>query len=85
MTDYTPTTKQIRSAWWMKRWDSKGQSRSEGSDAEFDRWLAAHDAGVRAGVVAEEPEWEYGVRGEEIVRRRKAGQWVPVKQEGAEQ
>lgn len=23
-----------------------------------DRWLAAHDAEVRAGVVAEEPEWE---------------------------
>lgn len=26
----------------------------------FDRWLAAHDAEVRAQVVAEEPEWEYG-------------------------
>lgn len=27
-------------------------------------WLAAHDAEVRAGVVAEEPEWEYGIHSE---------------------
>lgn len=62
---------------------------------------------VRGGVVAEEPEWEYGIRdtagdemiagpqstteglvplfaGEVLERRRKAGPWVPVKQEGAE-
>ena len=82
---------------------------------EFDAWLAAHDAEVRAQVVAEEPEWEYGISsghgsenyvgtresvdarvrsfekagaplrdGEQIVRRRKVGLWVPVKQEGAE-
>lgn len=63
-----------------------------------------------SGVVAEEPEWEYGVmsrqgfaaahnpeqarsmstndiryQGWEVVRRRKAGPWVPVKQEGTEQ
>ena len=25
---------------------------------EFDAWLAAHDAEVRAQVVVEEPEWE---------------------------
>lgn len=63
---------------------------------------------IAAGVVAEEPEWEYGIRaegddepytdhsddpdwlcdqitpepGDAIVRRRKAGPWVPVKQEG---
>ena len=64
------------------------------------------------GVVAEEPEWEYGIHSgitgnvisvgapwmdhafaEEVtanfsgnygVRRRKAGEWVPVKQEGTE-
>ncbi|WP_217183389.1 hypothetical protein [Streptomyces sp. AC495_CC817] len=74
------------------------------------------DAEVRAGVVAEDPEWEYAweadeerrtttnPRGPRIlfdgmvyppetlalfargrrVRRRKAGQWVPVEQEGAE-
>lgn len=77
--------------------------------------LEAADALIAAGVVAEEPEWEYGVRAtgdnepftdhydsldamseefdgrvvwnvdEEIVRRRKAGPWVPVKHEGADQ
>lgn len=74
-------------------------------------WLAEHDEEVRAGVVAEEPEWEYGIHsditgnvnsvgapwmdrefaekvtanhsGNYGVRRRKAGPWVPVKQEGA--
>ncbi len=76
--------------------------------------LEAADALIAAGVVTEEPEWEYGVRAtgdnepytdhydsldamseefdgrvfwnvdEEIVRRRKAGPWVPVKPEGAE-
>lgn len=122
---------------------------------EFDAWLAAHDAEVRAdaesdpakderlvryiamatplgyqsaltvvqqmtlmiqaetearraGVVAEEPEWEYTRQAEangwagpaayrdeahasdglmpgwRVVRRRKAGPWVPVKQEGAD-
>lgn len=81
------------------------------------------DAEVRAGVVAEEPEWEFGVRlhARHLItgtntaaftppttphptmeraiemarlnhgyrptfhRRRKAGPWVPVKQEGAGQ
>lgn len=62
---------------------------------EIDRIEAAHDAEVRAGVVTEEPEWEYGVAGptgrmvnngdytiQQTHRRRKAGPWVPVKQEG---
>ncbi|WP_315637323.1 MULTISPECIES: hypothetical protein [Microbacterium] len=75
---------------------------------------------VRAGVVAEEPEWEYGVKFDwkpepsyvgshdncryfmdqpndslekhahpedtkTLLRRRKAGPWVPMKQEGADQ
>jgi hypothetical protein len=63
---------------------------------------------VRAGVVAEEPEWEYTrqavangwtgpavyrdeahardglMPGWRVVRRRKAGQWGPAKQEGTE-
>lgn len=75
--------------------------------------LEAADALIAAGVVAEEPEWEYARRGiqpgvilapdasyeealkrvdlaggnryQEVVRRRKAGPWVPVKQEGAVQ
>lgn len=104
MNEYTPTMDEIRD-----RWGKLPHLRDE-----FDRALAAHDAEVRAGVVTEEAEWEYGVRAtgdnepftdhydsldamseefdgrvvwnvdEEIVRRRKAGPWVPVKQEGAE-
>lgn len=51
MTDYTPTTEQVREAFSeMSGWDMS----AEEADAAFDRWLAE----VRAGVVAEEPEWE---------------------------
>lgn len=85
--------------------------------------LAAHDAEVRAGVAAEEPEWEYGYTSKwgtiaassqadaesraadhtrgiaearesgdltyhgKLMKRiaaSKPGEWVPVKQEGAE-
>lgn len=70
-------------------------------------WISADDArALAAGVVAEEPEWEYGeqsrldpntvwtvdpdsqsmiwadIPAEKRVRRRAAGEWVPVKQEG---
>lgn len=57
MSDYTPNDDQVRSAvmhsgGWL-------------DEDAFDRWLAAHDAEVRASVLAEqgEPEWEYGVTG----------------------
>ena len=56
--EYTPTTEQVRSAWIFKRWDSIGQLRSEGSDAEVDRWLAAHDAEIRTAAQAE--AWDQG-------------------------
>lgn len=59
MSEYTPTTKDVREVWIY----AQDITHDEGEDfhgAEFDRWLAAHDAEVRAGVVAEEPEWEYG-------------------------
>ena len=52
MSEYTPTTEQIRATY------AAGESEGTPEDyAEFDRWLAAHDAEVRAGAVAEEPEW----------------------------
>lgn len=99
-------------------------ARGTGMDGEaFDRLI---DARVRAGVVTEEPEWEYGFQLREsdsgevydeetgfdtehdatdagnkriheedddeysplalrLIRRRKAGPWVPVKQEGVGQ
>lgn len=102
MSEYTPSTGEVRRRYAYAR--SAG-NKNQSAVAEFDRWLAAHDAEVRAGVVAEEPEWEYGIRTlryggkygfyvardeqdakrqlegtsrSEIVRRRKAGPWVPV-------
>ncbi|MGO4488172.1 hypothetical protein [Microbacterium sp. 2RAF4] len=58
MSGYTPTTLQVEVAFLA----AAGHSTHAGSRKEaFDRWLAAHDAEVRAGVVAEEPEWEYGI------------------------
>lgn len=78
-------------------------------DALLDISRILSTAAVRASVVAEEPEWEYGIAlfgemddvqpwpteeralrelqdAEDIlIRRRKAGPWVPVKQEGADQ
>lgn len=90
MIEYTPTTNTVRRA--------ASDFQAPITPEEFDRWLAAHDAEVRSGVVDEEPEWEYGVVGptgrmvnngdytiQQTHRRRKAGPWVPVKQEGAEQ
>ena len=120
MSEYTPTTEDVRFAMAGLRMSAE---RFVTRDS-FDRWLAAHDAEVRAdeaaqwaqavidsgkqgerigaaraGVVAEEPEWEYGVKFDDLPgrvfdrlpgdprathRRRKADPWVPVKQEGAE-
>lgn len=74
-------------------------------------WGCGHEHQCSTAFVAEEPEWEYGIRadgddepytdhsddpdwlcdqitpepGDAIVRRRKAGPWVPVKQEGEQQ
>jgi hypothetical protein len=53
MSEYTPTTEQMRSAWIANRWESIGQLRSEGSDAEVDRWLLAHDAEIRTATLKE--------------------------------
>lgn len=116
MTESTPTTEEVRD--YIRAADRVTAHMFAGSADSveaFDRWLAVHDAEVRAGVVAEESEWEYGISsghgsvnyvgtreyvdarvqsfekagaplcdGEQIVRRRKVGLWVPVKQEGAE-
>ena len=51
MTDYTPTTEEMRE--WHVRADHAGnKSRSE-YEAEFDRWLEAHDREVPAVERAE--------------------------------
>lgn len=98
MNNYTPTTEQVRRNYVEGMNAFYGDRGEEDYREQFDRWLAAHDAEVRAGFVAEEPEWEYGVTHVELPgtvfgwlpgdrpvthRRRKAGPWVPVKQGGA--
>jgi len=86
MSEYTPTTDEMRAFYTAERLDGPHLDgfpppTVKHAEAEFDRWLAAHDAevrqegdyhegfkeGVKVGraeagsVVAEEPEWEYGV------------------------
>lgn len=96
MTEYTPTTKEVRL--------SASGYRAPITPEDFDRWLAAHDAEVRAG--ADVPDWEYGVAWESetpavrgsrevcghliashrgsvpgvLVRRRAAGTWAAASQ-----
>lgn len=123
MSEYTPTTEQVREAFSeMSGWDMSAAE----ADTAFDRWLAAHDAEkdatiaelrlelakqedslalarfdteelhrIRsAGVVDEEPEWEYLIRrpngsefvssysevgpGSRVVSKRQKCPWVPV-------
>lgn len=62
MTEYTPTTAEVREAWLTAEYEERDHTTSDDDlRAEFDRWLAAHDAEVRASVVPEEPEVEWGI------------------------
>ncbi|RUQ07019.1 hypothetical protein D8M34_05990 [Microbacterium sp. HSID17254] len=64
MSEYTPTTEEVIEHWSATRGsaiDPDAAERKAERERMFRRWLAAHDAEVRAGVVAEEPEWDYGV------------------------
>lgn len=64
MTEYTPTTEAIIFAYTENKYAAQGIDYGPAEEAvareEVMKWLAAHDAEVRAGVVAEEPEREYG-------------------------
>lgn len=77
---WVPSTEQVRSHYVFNQTNQWDAERGEA----FDRWLAAHDAEVQAGVVTEEPEWEYDVlitdpgAPVKVHRRRKAGPWVEV-------
>ena len=46
MTDYTPTTEEVRGHF-IYGVDDLSATNTEARTAEFDRWLAAHDAEVR--------------------------------------
>lgn len=55
MSDYTPTTEQVRRYWqyganaWLAEHATDNDDGPDGSiGAEFDRWLAAHDRAVQA-------------------------------------
>lgn len=60
--DYTPTTDAVRAAYVRNR--RRPFTDPEDHRAEFQRWLEAHDAALRAEWEAEqgETEWEYGER-----------------------
>lgn len=63
MSEYTPTIEEMRAFYTAERLDGPHlegfpEPTVEQAEAEFDRWLSE----VRASVVAEEPEWEYGTR-----------------------
>lgn len=45
MSDYTPTTEEVRNAYGVQRYD---QAFERGYKPEFDRWLAERDAKVWA-------------------------------------
>lgn len=83
MSDYTPTTEEVRE--FIEAADRVIAGMVAGSSAveAFDRWQAAHDAEVRAGVVAEEPEWEYGWHTGSTVsligRREQIDEWLMVR------
>jgi len=51
MSEYTPETGRIRDAWRHDRDRYTGVPRPRVHNAEFDRWLTAHDAGVRADQI----------------------------------
>lgn len=128
MSDYAPTTEDVREDYAIGRNEVIGAGWYSQHRAEFDSWLAAHDAAKRAEWEAEQgqTEWEYGSDGAEgtedpdprllsddspywpvkllgvrepnaeqaaqivakwnegdpgsarIIRRRKAGPWLPV-------
>ena len=64
MSDYTPSTGEVRRRYAYARSDKPGH-KNQSAIAEFDRWLAAHDAEVlaAAGVTQPEPEYEYSWEG----------------------
>ena len=84
MSDHTPTTEEVRESYARSRFWPAAQDPARA--AFFDRWLAAHDAEVRAAALAEQGvEWEYVYESIEdaeadrpTMRRRKAGPWLPV-------
>ncbi|WP_047219947.1 hypothetical protein [Delftia lacustris] len=84
MTDYTPTTAEVRNAWWRDKCPENDLDFDDVYNAAFDRWLAAHDAEVRAGVVAEAGPWESGCFGHCDPEGWHSPCRVPVKQEGAD-
>lgn len=96
MSDYTPSTDGVRRSYAYVR-SSKPDHKNQSAIAEFDRWLAAHDAEVLAAAgVTPQPEpddfWEYkeiGRGGEYITYRRPkwsapVGAWEPVPNQDGE-
>ncbi|WP_295103121.1 hypothetical protein [uncultured Microbacterium sp.] len=70
MSDYTPSTGEVRRRYAYAR--SAG-NKNQSAVAEFDRWLAAHDAEKRAEWEVEEPGWET-----EHQYRIRPSDWFPI-------
>ena len=60
MSDYTPTAEDVREDYAIGRNEEVGAGWYGQHRAEFDRWLAAHDAEKRAEWEAEQG-WEYAI------------------------
>lgn len=73
MSDYTPTTEKVRAV--IAAFTVMPPNTRAVTPAQFERWLAAHDAEVRGGVVAEEPE---GRRWFSAAYRAQNGNVIPV-------
>lgn len=59
MADYTPTTDQVRSIFAGNGdWEHRGTAQER--EFEFDRWLADHDAQIRAETIREFEDLYFG-------------------------
>jgi hypothetical protein len=63
--EYTPTTEQVARAYTVGMRQAFIASAGE-HDAEFTRWLAAHDREVAAKALREAAEWARGIDGDHL-------------------
>lgn len=75
MTEYTPTTEEVREyvevGGQPRPWEAPDDEADGRRAAAFDRWLAAHDAEVAANEFQFSPHIEYsGLRANEILFAR---------------
>lgn len=62
MSDYTPSTDEVRDRFAYDEWDSQPEEEEPRRRLAFDRWLARHDAGVEAELEARIEDRDYWYR-----------------------